>query len=186
MIEKLIKQAEELLPFAKDEKLKRIEKLMLPFPMAVFGTLRMIPEDQGNNRLMRRMPVALHCKGFLPHFVAKGIDLYAEENASVPVEIFFYDPQDWRNMISLVDQLEGIYQDKVYSSYNRTLVLAKVLPDDFAEEEFNVNIGQEKRNLKINPNEWEQFPSVPVWIYSNDSANADVIQFENNPILFQC
>ena len=184
MIE-LIKQSEELLPFAKDENLTRVEKLMLPFPMGVFGTLRMIPKDQGNNRLMLRMPIALHCRGFLPHFVAKGIDLYAEENASAPIEIFFYDPQEWRKMIPLVDQLEGVYQDKTYSGYNRTLMFAKILPNDFAEEEFNLGIEWQERNLKIEPDKWEQFPSVPVWVYSNDSANADAVNFKNNPILLE-
>ena len=153
--------------------------------MGVFGTLRMIPKDQGNNRLMKRIPILLHCKGFVPHFVAKGIDLYAEENASAPIEIFFYDSQDWRGMIPLVDQLEGIYQDACYCGYNRTLVYAKILPDDYAQEEFNLGLSWEIRNLNIPPNKWDDFLSIPVWIYSNDTANADVVNFKNNPILLE-
>ena len=185
MIDLLIEQAEKLLPSAKDKNLSRAEKLMLPFPLAVFGTLRIIPKDQGNGRLMTRIKPLAHCKGFLPHFVAKGIELHAQENASAPLEIFFYDLEKWREVIRPVDELEGIYQDKIYSGYNRTLVYAKILPDKFEEEEFNKGISWQTRDLKIPNSFWEQFQSVPVWIYSNDSANADAIHFKENPILLE-
>ena len=179
-MKQLIEQAEALLP-AFFDNLSKVEKLMLPFPMGVFGTLRLIPEDQGNARLMTRIEPVYHCRAFLPQFIAEGIELRGKEWASAPIELFFYSPDDWRRMIPQVDRLEGIYMDS-YSSYNRTLISVKILPDDFDKTVFDRGLTLNKRDLQIPPKQWKEFQSIPAWIYSNDTSNHDVCNFKYNPI----
>lgn len=148
------------------------EKYACPFPIGVFGTLRQLPKPQGNtHRMYTKDPVA-HMKAFLPHYTASGIWLEFKKNASAVIELFFYNPEDFPSVIERVDMLEGFSPDSRRGGYWRTLMNVRALPDDFEHDLFEVGIRQDDRDLQIPPEEWENFPSVPAWVYSNPRSNA--------------
>lgn len=166
------------------EKVPKSERYMLPYPMAVFGTLRTIPCDQGNSRLMTRVAPSKHCKAFLPHFTTEDISLRFEKNASAPLELFFYDPELWREMIGPVDRLEGFHPNKPLWGYVRTLVNVRLLPDDFAEDLFLEGLNNPSRDLKIPTKDWELYPSLPAWVYSNPAANKSANLISDSPVIW--
>jgi hypothetical protein len=144
-------------------------KFNMPFPIGVFGTLRQLPNDQGNaRRMFTRQPVAHH-KAFLPHFTSSGIWLDFKEGASGVLELYYYEPEDFPAVIERVDALEGFSPDHSYG-YWRTLMEVKVLPEDYTHELFNEGIHADDRDLKIPEDKWD-FPCVPAWVYSNARSN---------------
>src|SRR5262245_24135553 len=80
------------------------QRWSIPFPMAVFGTLR---AGFRNHHLMQLGRAASVKRAFLPHFRARQIDLVFSPNSSAPFEIYFYEPAEWEAVISPVDDLEG-------------------------------------------------------------------------------
>lgn len=155
----------------------------LPFPMAVFGTLR---RGCGNHPLMgtedlrryrQQYRFTTRFRAFLPHFVARGISLFFQENASCPLEVYTYDAKNWGEMIHSVDALEGFYpgNERNYGyGYNRTLAHLHILPDEFEHPLFpesgRPDLGQ-NRDLKIPVAEWQQYPRIPCWVYSSGREN---------------
>lgn len=145
-------------------------KFDTPFPIGVFGTLRRLPDNQGNaNRMFTREPV-VHKKAFLPHFASSGIWLNFKEGASGVLELYYYTPQDFPAVIERVDALEGFSPDHSYG-YWRTLVEVRVLPDDYEHELFETGIRVDDRDLRIPEEEWINYPTSPAWVYSNAKSN---------------
>ena len=154
------------------------------FPIAVFGTLRQIPSDQGNlNRMLTREPVG-HRKAFIPHMLPSGIWVEFEEGASGIFEVFFYDKKDFAAVIKSVDALEGFSPDHHYG-YHRTLLNARLLPDDHSNKLFKRGIRNfDNRSLNIPKDEWEDFETVPAWAYSNIATNNSLAEMDNSPLLW--
>jgi gamma-glutamylcyclotransferase (GGCT)/AIG2-like uncharacterized protein YtfP len=146
-----------------------------PFPMGVFGTLR---KDQWNTHRMEAGKYTLHCKAFMPHFIAKGLGIYFEKNASAPFEIFYYPQAEWDKMIPGVDALESFSpkREKGEFGYYRTLAWLHVLPDNFDHKLFKTKNLDSYRNLEIPLEEWSQYERVPAWVYSSKSENAKALQ----------
>lgn len=163
------------------------QKYLTPFPIAVFGTLRTIPQDQGNAvRMFRNAEPIAHRKGFIPHFSSSGISLHFKENASGIVEVFFYKPEDFPSVIEDVDILESFDyespQDSFY--YVRTLMNVTILEDDpIIDEAFNAGIRWNDRDLGLDLT--VERPTVPAWVYSNYRANsASGLLGDRSPIVW--
>jgi hypothetical protein len=141
------------------------------FPIAVFGTLRNIPCDQGNASLMFiKKPVA-HKKCFIPHFTPRGIWLNFKENACAVAELFFYSQKDWPIVLEAIDKLEGFnIKQPNYYGYQRTLMNVYLLPYDYDSEMYDMGIRIKERDLKIPKEQWT-FPQIAAWVYSNNEAN---------------
>ena len=145
------------------------DKYNVPFPIGVFGTLRQLPNDQGNaRRMFTRQPV-IHQKAFLPHYTSSGIWLDFKEGASGVIELYYYKAEDFPAVIERVDALEGFSPDHSFG-YWRTLMEVKVLPDDYEHELFETSIRTGDRDLCIPEEKWD-FPCVPAWVYSNADSN---------------
>ncbi len=106
------------------EEAEGLEKWHVPFPMGVFGTLRI---DWGNTDLMGRpkgtrkedwegddywgrdlnYAYESHHRAFLPHWLARGLSIHHSTGSSGVFEIFTYTPENWKKMIVGVDRLEG-------------------------------------------------------------------------------
>jgi len=154
-----------------------------PFPIAVFGTLRQIPRDQGNlHRMMTRKPIE-HRKAFVPHMSPSGIWVDFKEGASGIFEVFFYDPEDFPAVIARVDALEGFTPDHYYG-YHRTLLNVRLLPEDYPEDLFNKGIRWDNRTLGIPQKSWNDFEAVPAWAYSNIVTNNRLAKMEDSPLLW--
>src|SRR5437899_1624417 len=80
------------------------QRWQLPFPLAVFGTLR---AGFRNHALMQLGRIIGKRLAFLPHFRARQIDLVCHPGGSAPFEIYFYAHEDWTAVIDPVDRLEG-------------------------------------------------------------------------------
>lgn len=162
------------------------ELIKKTFPIAVFGTLRSIPSDQGNSLLMfSRRPLA-HKKCFIPHFLPNGIWLEFKKNSCGLAEIYFYDQKDWSFILEKIDKLEGFDQSKSKYGYHRTLMNIKLLPDDYADEMYDQGLRLKQRDLSIPREDWN-FPSVAAWVYSNVNANNACkmnLKTLENPIIF--
>lgn len=139
-----------------------VAKWRTPFPMGVFGTLRM---GCGNHPLMGKDKDILtdnsgeeineyryrslysssavyesHHKAFMPHFAPSGLSLHYQENAAGVFEVFVYTPENWNKMIGRVDSLEGFSPGSGWRSehsYWRSLAWLHILPDDFESEYFS-------------------------------------------------
>jgi gamma-glutamylcyclotransferase (GGCT)/AIG2-like uncharacterized protein YtfP len=154
-----------------------------PHPFAVFGTLRQIPEDQGNARLMQGY--SKHRKGFLPNFIARGLTLYAVQYQSVPVEVFYYSPKQWEQTIKKLDRLESFDPNATkHGHYLRTLANVRLLPEDYQENVFEEGLSLQERSLNIPHNKWDSFESVPAWIYSTEKSNLISQKYKNNPLIW--
>lgn len=164
----LLEEAVKILNSANPEM---DERWWLPFPMAVFGTLR---EGHGNSRRMHVGKIGHHCKAFMPHFVASGLTLNFRKNSSAPFEIYCYESKEWDKMIPGVDNLESFSpsrsKDSMYGYY-RTLAWIHILPDDFDNHYFKTAILGEGRDLKLPTQEWEKYQRIPCWVYSNRASN---------------
>lgn len=156
------------------------------FPIAVFGTLRQIPRPMGNTqRMYAAEPVAVQ-KGFVEHCTFTGIHADFKENASGAVEVFFHQVEDFKNVIPGVDRLEGFSagSGRNHWCYHRTLMRVRLLPDDHSNELFDRGLSWDDRDLGIPKEEWESFPWVPAWIYTNGTANNAMMQTEENPVIY--
>lgn len=151
-------------------------------PFAVFGTLRKIPEDQGNARLIRGYQK--HQKGFLPNFIARGLTLYAVPYQSVPVEIFYYSPKQWEKTVKLLDHLESFDPNQEPRHYVRTLANVRILPEDYIENVFEEGLMLQERSLNISYTKWHTFESIPAWIYSTKKSNSISKKYDQNPIIW--
>lgn len=159
------------------------EQYAMSFPIAVFGTLRKIPRDQGNlRRMLVRKPIG-HKKAFVPHVLPSGIWVDFQKGASGLFEVFFYNEVDFPAVIKTVDALEGFHPDCHYG-YNRTLLNVHLLPDDYPEHLFNKGITWENRTLKIPEKEWKNFETVPAWGYSNNETNSGLERMNDSPLLW--
>lgn len=175
----------------------RIEAYSIPYPMAVFGTLR---KDCGNHHRMKVAPIAKLQKAFLPHFAAKGLGIYGVENSCAPFEVYHYTPDNWNKMIPGVDRLESFSPNRSPEDswgYHRTLMAMRLLPDDFDHPLFanlrdagsgewrpSVNLS-EYRDLAIPPGEWEKYPVVYAWVYSNKDNNQKVAKLPGQPVRWE-
>lgn len=160
-----------------------------PFPMGVFGTLR---KSQCNSSLMNRAKIEDHRLAFLPHFSAESLRVKYEKNATAPFEVFFYSPEEWNKMINRVDGLESFDPQSDHGGdnngyYFRTLVWLHLLPTDYEDEWFPKNRQVSLwgyRNMKFDPSEWNNYPKVPCWVYSNMRSTKLAKQEENSPIIW--
>jgi hypothetical protein len=170
----MIQEALDLLERSKE--LPTPDRWGLPFPMGVFGTLR---KNQSNNRRMHAGRVGLHRKAFMPHFVAQGLSIKFNKDASAVFEVFFYTPDEWKLMIPGVDALEGFRPSDVSDKqdqwrefgYWRTLAWLHLLPEDYKHPLYEEDVWHNQRNLQIDPATWSQYPRIPCWVYSSISQN---------------
>jgi hypothetical protein len=193
MLEEAVKRLEEF---------KELEaKWPTPFPMGVFGTLRL---DCGNDPLMgspedgSRTPhcsrwgrtidckYASHHKAFMPHFTARGLSISFSHGQAAVFEVFTYKPEDWKKMIGPVDGLEGFTPGNGRDwGYWRTLVYLHILPDDYDHKHFEGLYSE--RVLPIPMEKWADYPHVPCWVYSSRSQNRacrERLGIENSPIIW--
>jgi gamma-glutamylcyclotransferase (GGCT)/AIG2-like uncharacterized protein YtfP len=174
-----------------------LDRFNLPFPIAVFGTLR--AKEGNHRRMLTRKPIA-SARAFLPHFAPVGLKLLHRQGAAGIFEIYFYDPADWPEVITEVDRLESFLPtnpDRIPYYYIRTLAELRIVPDDFCKDLFDMSlhdwydIDREQRVLYaanqyyLPETEWN-FPRVPAWIYSNHEANFACQQAnqKDSPILW--
>jgi hypothetical protein len=184
-----------LVRFARDLFFEEQIDYDAPFPIGVFGTLRNLPKDQGNGKLMMRRKPVHQTKAFLPHFVTEGMNLKCKKGSSAAFELYFYAPDDWKDLIVDIDHLEGFKPNQKNHYYIRTLMKLRILPNDFDKEFYDemipFNLTPDKiRDLQIPQDKWRQYPSVPAWVYSNSEANVDVANLwlnatiEENPLIW--
>lgn len=174
-----------------------------PFPIGVFGTLRM---GYGNSGLMgpaadgsvqpesrawatyaERPPFQSHHKAFMPNFSAQGLSIYHSPGSSAVFEVFTYEPDNWSGMIGPVDRLEGFNPgaDKYRSGYFRTLVWLHILPDDYQHEFYDGERWGGPRDLQIPQEQWKDYPRVPCWVYSSIHENELSLKNDkDSPILW--
>ncbi len=139
------------------------------FPLAVFGTLRSIPKDQGNVKWFQGIKPSKIEKGFLKNCEPEGIYLNACLGNNGPFEVYYFNQDSFAKMIPSIDRLESFSPcDMEGFYYQRTLVYINLLPDGFEEDVFSKGIGP-KLSLKID--EDKEFEKIPCWIYSNNKVN---------------
>jgi hypothetical protein len=179
------------------QKADTSEKYKFQFPMAVFGTLRKLPNSHGNSYLMGRHENSIktennerrwfrdiadhkyycHSRGYIRNVVPAGLSLHPHKDASGVVEVFFYNKNNWNQMIGNVDGLEGFDARSLrkYNScygYLRTLVEIHLLPKNFRSEFFDsYDSLSASRDLALAPQEDLCYPTIPAWIYSNLDTN---------------
>lgn len=157
------------------------ERWALPFPLAVYGTLR-----QGfcNYHLMQRSPYFHHCRAFLPHFYARGIELFCRENATCPFEIFCYEPAGWAHLLPPIEELEefqpGVVQEP---GYHRTLAWLYLLPDDYLHPAYQCDLPVE-RDLRLERAQWPRHTRVPCWVYSSLPQNRLAAALDESPLIW--
>lgn len=166
-----------------------IDRYNVPFPFAVFGTLRSIPSPHCNSRRMFAKEPVFHCKAFLPHFAPSGLRLGFHEGAAGVFEVYFYTPENWNGVIRGVDSLEGFSPQRTSDydyGYNRTLMNVRLLPDDYEHKFFSEGLYERVRDLRIPEEEWENYPKVPCWLYSNSESNRASLRevAETTPLLW--
>jgi len=184
-------------------------KWTAPFPMGVFGTLRM---GCGNDYLMgsplegerdprqsngrwwggaredNRGRYSSHHKAFMPHFVAHGLSISFAYSKAAVFEVFTYKPDEWNQMIGSVDNLEGFHPGgrRWQGGYWRTLAYLHILPDDYQHKQFK-GMGMGDRVLPIPMEEWSKYPHVPCWVYSSireNKACEERLGKEHSPIIW--
>lgn len=165
------------------ENKQELEKFNLPFPMGVFGTLR---EGRSNNHRMYNGKPVMHSKAFLPHFIAHGLSISFEKDATAPFEIFFYEEKEWNKMIPSVDALEGFNPKYVDWNedwgYHRTLAWLYILPKEYNHPIYKKDLGG-YRNLQIPKKEWNNYEKIPAWIYSSIKEN-NLAKKQTNSIIW--
>lgn len=195
-MKELVDQSLDLLEEFK--KAKNEDKWNIPFPMGVFGTLR---KGCGNTVLMGKgkdNEEVFRCgdsidykykswaKAFLPHFYAAGLSIYNKQSDSAVFEAFFYDKDNWDQMIRRVDRLEGFHPSRDYLSsmgYHRTLVWLHLLPEDCQYESFTLYASR-RRTLDIPEEEWDNYPKIPAWVYSNMRSNNQSLKKGDSPVIW--
>lgn len=158
------------------------QRWMIPFPMAVFGTLR---AGFRNHHLMQLGRIADRKLAFLPHFRARQIDLVFHSGASAPFEVFFYEPADWQMMIEPVERLEGFAPTGPRTgSYHRTLAWLSLLSDDFRHPAYEPAMLEAERDLAIPAATWSEYDRVPCWIYSALAQNQRASERPDSPLIW--
>lgn len=180
------------------------EKWDTPFPMGVFGTLRIAhgnsilmgskvgsPKIEDDDRFYRHRANTQfnsHHKAFLPHFFASGLSLHDCEGDSAVFEVYDFTSENWNKMIRGVDRLESfspMSKGRHQWGYWRTLVWMRILPDDYSHPMFtNSVLHGPKRTLDIPQNEWDQFAKCPCWVYSSIGVNTAVSKLSNDIIIW--
>lgn len=159
-----------------------VERWSMPFPMAVFGTLR---AGFCNHHLMQLGRIAARRLAFLPHFRARQIDLVYHLGASAPFEIYFYEPTEWQMIIEPIERLEGFAPTGPRTgSYHRTLAWLSLLPDDFRHPAYELAMLEWERDLEIPPATWSEHPRVPCWIYSSLAQNQRAREQPESPLIW--
>lgn len=154
----------------------------LPFPLAVFGTLR---RGFANHHLMQRGRIQAERRALLPHFVARDLELFFHAGASAPCEVFFYAPDQWQRVIGPVDELEEFVPGQVQAiGYHRTLAWLRLVPDGFRHPLFETTELAHERNLAIQRSQWEEYEQVPCWVYANVRANQQAGTMIDSPIIW--
>lgn len=158
------------------------ERWELPFPLAVFGTLR---AGFRNHALMQLGPVAACRRAFLPHFRARQIDLICHPRASAPFEVYCYDPAAWAAVIDPVDRLEGFAAPgSPAASYHRSLAWLYLLPAEFTHPMFGPDMLEGERDLGLDPASWPTYERLPCWIYSSVRQNTHALSRPDSPIIW--
>lgn len=158
------------------------ERWAVPFPLAVFGTLRAGLRNHGH---MQRGRIQAQCRAFLPHFVARGLELYCRRSASAPFEVYFYDASDWHQVIAETDELEDFDPaQQPAAGYHRSLAWLRVLPAEFDARAYDPEWIDDERDLEIEPARWPEFAQVPCWVYSSLEQNRLVSGFRDTPIIW--
>ena len=158
------------------------QRWQMPFPMAVFGTLR---AGFRNHHLMQLGRIAARQLAFLPHFRACQIDLVFHAGASAPFEIYFYEPADWQAVIDPVERLEGFSPHGPRTgSYHRSLAWLSLLPDEFQHAAYAPAMLEAERDLELKPASWPQYDRVPCWIYSSIAQNERAREMPDSPIIW--
>jgi hypothetical protein len=123
--------------------------------------------------------------GFLPQFVACGIELVYRQGSSAPFEIYFYDPASWQNMIGPVDLLEDFCPGRDgRGNYQRSLAWLYLLPDDFHHAAYAADLYGIDRDLAIDSRSWGQFERLPCWIYSSVTQNRLAAAGPDSPLIW--
>lgn len=155
--------------FNYQEMLKSVD-YSKPFPFAVFGTLK---KGYCNHHLMNPNKILHSAKGFIPGYYASNLWLIAKPLATCPVEIYYYHPDNWNEIIDNIDLLESFVYNKknpkyyYHAGYERTLAEVRILPNDYKLPGLNIKV----RDLGIDEKDWDKYETVPCWIYSNNTAN---------------
>ena len=163
-----------------------------PFPMGVFGTLRL---RCGNTYLMgnsvdgkqppperswwRETPQPKYQswhKAFMPHFSPSGLSIQYDKDKAGVFEVFTYTPEEWSHMIGPVDGLEGFSPQRDNGrggyGYYRTLAWLHILPEDFKSKFFDTDPWPgDPRTLSIPVEDWGKHQRVPCWVYSSRRQN---------------
>jgi gamma-glutamylcyclotransferase (GGCT)/AIG2-like uncharacterized protein YtfP len=156
------------------------QRWQLPFPVAVFGTLR---RGFANHSRMRADPGSGRC-AFLPHFLARQLALSWQRGASAPFEAYTYEAEEWSKVIRDLDELEDFRPGHDHpSDYHRTLAWLYLLPVDFQHLAYSLPLAQE-RNLQIDERSWASYERVPCWIYSNLVENRRAASWEDSPLIW--
>jgi len=158
-----------------------LERWSLPFPLAVYGTLR---QGFRNHHLMQRGPITHHCRAFLPHFFARDIELFFRQESTCPFEIFVYEPAAWRAVMPPIEQLEEFIPGRIMEGgYHRTLAWLSVLPDDYQHPAFSSELPAE-RDLRIETEQWQLYVRVPCWVYLSVPQNRLAAGVAESPIIW--
>ena len=167
------------------QKQKSLARWDVPFPMGVFGTLRM---GWGNNRLMRGYSHMQ--RAFLPHFAPTGLHIDFVPGVAGMFEVYFYTPENWEKMIPSVDALEGFHPKENPKGwfYWRTLVNLRLLPEDFPEDQYGwrETSTSTRRVLDIPMEDWEKYPQTASWVYSSIEQNKICVKakIDHDPIIW--
>lgn len=145
------------------------ERYDYSFPLAVFGTLRSIPKDQGNMKWFQGIEPCKIEKGFLKNCSPHLIYLNVSIGNYGPFEVYYFDKESFLKMIPSIDTLESFSAKNMRGNYyQRSLVYINLLPERFKEDVFAKGIGDE---LSLDIDESQEFEKIPCWVYSNKQVN---------------